>query len=114
MIEVITAPAHLAGAKVVNVSVDELGFRWLHLDRPHPLGGKFSAAEVEVHTRHMLPSVAEVFRALLGTAPETPDVTRALGVLEAVVSDIGREAVAKFRAEQASQTDMLATDGEIA
>ena len=92
MIEVITAPAHLAGAKVVHVEADEQGVRWLRLDRPHPRGGMVSEAEADVHTRHMLPSVAEVFRALLGAAPEQPDVTRALGVVEALVSDLTRQA----------------------
>jgi len=62
MIEVVTAPSHLAGALVKHVCQDE-GERWLTLDRKHPTEPGFIAvAEDYVTTEHMLPTQAASYR----------------------------------------------------
>lgn len=63
MIEVVTAPSHLAGAIVEHVKLAD-GGKMLVTDIPHPSfpGDKIAVAEDYVTTEHMLPTQAASYR----------------------------------------------------
>ena len=106
MIEVVTQPSHLAGAKVEHVVNREIGPMFV-IDRPNrdnrepmhildgdpsnptyrtlPGDGRLEVAACDVRTRHMLPAVLDLFRALLGPCPEPVGVERALGLIDAAI-----------------------------
>lgn len=90
MIEIVIAPSHLAGAKVIRSHPDGLGEPagfWLALDRlappRDPRAGNIARGNLVTHsldsrTVHMDEADLAAFRAELGDAPENADVERAL------------------------------------